>query len=99
LLILHCRGGGIGGLTLAVALSHLHLEEFLDVDLYESAVKLTEVGAGIGFSPKTWEVLKEFGMAEDLEARMVPGQTPPDHKPSGIDDFSQSVQSPDISLD
>jgi len=77
----------------------MNLDEFLQVDLYEAAVKLGEVGAGIGFSPQTWDVLKEFGLAEDLEARMVPGQSPPDHKPSAIDDFSRSIQNPDISLD
>lgn len=65
-------GGGIGGLTLAVALSHLRLDEFLHVDIYESAVKLTQVGAGIGVFPRAWEVLKDLGMAADLEARMAP---------------------------
>jgi hypothetical protein len=38
-------GGGIGGLTLAVALSHY---PDIDVDIYESAHKFTEIGAGIG---------------------------------------------------
>lgn len=74
-----------------MALSYLHLDEFLHVDIYESAVKLTQVGAGIGLSPQTWEIMKDFGMAGDLEARMAPGETSPDLKiPSAIDDFSRS---------
>ena len=74
-----------------MALSHLDLDEFLRVDIYESAAKFTQVGAGISLWPRTWEVLKTFGMAEDLEARMAPGGTSPDLKtPSASDDFSRS---------
>lgn len=77
-----------------MALSHLDLDEFLHVDVYESAVKFSQVGAGISVWPRTWEVLKALGMAADLEARMAPGETSPDlKKPSAIDDFSLS--SPD----
>jgi hypothetical protein len=43
-------GGGIGGLTLAVALSQY---PDIDVTIYEGATKLTEVGAGVGLFPRT----------------------------------------------
>ena len=73
-----------------MALSYLRLDEFLDVDIYESAAKLTQVGAGIGLFPRAWEILKDLGMAGDLEARLVPGEAPPDAKlPSETDEFSQ----------
>ena len=76
-----------------MALSHLDLDEFLHIDVYESAVKFAQVGAGIALWPRTWEVMKDLGMAGDLEGRMVPGGTSPDLKiPSAIDDFSRSSQ-------
>jgi hypothetical protein len=79
------RGGGIGGLTLVVALSHLHLDQFLHVDIYESVVKLAEVAAGIALWLRTWEVLKDLGMAGDLEARLPPGEISPDLKKTKCD--------------
>jgi hypothetical protein len=39
-------GAGIGGLTLALALSR---NPDIEIDIYEGATKITEVGAGIGF--------------------------------------------------
>ena len=75
-----------------MALSNLDLDEFLYVDVYESAIKFTQVGAGISVWPRTWGVLKALGMAADLEARMAPGETSPDlKKPSAIGDFSLSI--------
>ena len=47
-----CSGGGIGGLTLAVALSKFH---DIDVTIYEAAQKLTEVGAGLGLFTRSSE--------------------------------------------
>ena len=74
-----------------MALSHLYLDEFLHVDVYESAAKFTQVGAGISLWPRTWEVLKALGMTADLEARMAPGETSPDlKKPSASHDFCRS---------
>ena len=75
-----------------MALSHFGLDEFLQVDVYESAVKFTQVGAGISLWPRTWEVLKDLGMAGDLESRMTPGETPPDsQKPSALDRLFPSI--------
>jgi len=67
-------GGGIGGLALAVALSHLNLEEFIQVDIYESTAKLTQVGAGITLWPRGWEILKSMGLEASLVARLPHGQ-------------------------
>jgi 2-polyprenyl-6-methoxyphenol hydroxylase-like FAD-dependent oxidoreductase len=39
-------GGGIGGLTLAVALSKY---PDVEVNVYEQSKELTQIGAGIGF--------------------------------------------------
>ncbi|KDR82014.1 hypothetical protein GALMADRAFT_221903 [Galerina marginata CBS 339.88] len=67
-------GGGIGGLTMAVAFSHMNLEESIQVNVYESAAKLTQVGAGIGLWPRGWEIWKSMGLEEALAARFPPGQ-------------------------
>lgn len=50
-------GGGLAGLTLAIALvKHPHL----DVQVYESASRFTERGAGIGLSPLALEALDDI---------------------------------------
>ncbi|KDR80360.1 hypothetical protein GALMADRAFT_92716 [Galerina marginata CBS 339.88] len=67
-------GGGIGGLTLAVAFSHMKLDESIQVDIYESAAKLTQTGAGINLWLRAWEILKSMGLEADLVARFPPGQ-------------------------
>ena len=46
-------GGGIGGLTAAFAL----LRRGIDVEVYEQAPRLGEVGAGIQISPNGTRVL------------------------------------------
>ncbi|EEB94045.1 hypothetical protein MPER_07213 [Moniliophthora perniciosa FA553] len=43
-------GAGIGGLTCALALSKF---PDIEIDVYESAGKLAEIGAGIGLFPLT----------------------------------------------
>ena len=45
-------GGGIGGLTAAVAL----LQAGFDVHVYEQAPELTEVGGGINMAPNATRV-------------------------------------------
>ncbi|PPR03585.1 hypothetical protein CVT26_006126 [Gymnopilus dilepis] len=74
-------GGGIGGLTLAVALSRLGLEDLIEVDIYESAPELTQVGAGITFWPRAWKILRDLGLEEALIRHLSPGQHVPDGKP------------------
>ncbi|TBU57688.1 FAD/NAD(P)-binding domain-containing protein [Dichomitus squalens] len=63
-------GGGVGGLTCALALSRYH---DIQVDVYESAAAFTEIGAGIGLWPRSWKILCALGLADDLtKVAMVP---------------------------
>lgn len=55
-------GGGIGGLAAAAAL----LQRGIDVDVYEQAAELKEVGAGIQISPNGNKVLDALGAFERL---------------------------------
>jgi salicylate hydroxylase len=55
-------GGGLGGLTAALAL----LRAGFDVHVYEQASTLHEVGAGIQVSPNASRVLHALGLADDL---------------------------------
>ncbi|GLB41440.1 putative salicylate hydroxylase [Lyophyllum shimeji] len=56
-------GAGIGGLTAAVALSAYR---DIDVEVYEAATELAEVGAGIGIFPRAWEVIRRLGLEDEL---------------------------------
>lgn len=56
-------GGGIGGLAAALAL----LRRGLDVDVYERAGELREVGAGVQMGPNGSRVLHALGLKEALE--------------------------------
>ena len=57
-------GGGIGGLAAALAL----LKRGFDVDVYEQAGELREVGAGVQLSSNGVRVLHELGVHEALRA-------------------------------
>ena len=57
-------GGGIGGLTAALAL----LKRGFDVDVYEQASELREVGAGVQLSANGVRVLHELGVLDALRA-------------------------------
>jgi salicylate hydroxylase len=56
-------GGGIGGLTAAVLL----LRAGFDVQVYEQARALGEIGAGIRIGPNASRILYRLGIAEVLE--------------------------------
>ena len=60
-------GGGIGGLTAAVALRQAGFE----VDTYEQAPELTEVGGGINMAPNATRVLRRLGLGEGLDREGV----------------------------
>jgi salicylate hydroxylase len=60
-------GGGIGGLTAALCL----LGAGLEVQVYEQASQLAEVGAGVQVSPNASRVLHRLGLAESLAATGV----------------------------
>jgi salicylate hydroxylase len=55
-------GGGIGGLTAALSL----LQAGFDVQVYEQARELREVGAGIQISPNASRILHRLGLADKL---------------------------------
>jgi salicylate hydroxylase len=57
-------GAGIGGLTAALAL----LKRGIDVDVYEQAAELKEVGAGVQLSANGTRVLHLLGVGEALAA-------------------------------
>jgi len=57
-------GGGIGGLTAALAL----LKRGFDVDVYEQAPELREVGAGVQLSANGIRALHELGVLEAFHA-------------------------------
>ena len=60
-------GGGIGGLTAAVALRRAGCA----VDVYEQAPQLTEVGGGINMGPNATRILRGLGLAEGLDREGV----------------------------
>lgn len=55
-------GGGIGGLSTAIALK----QQGFDVDLYERHSKLTEIGAGIVCWPNASFVLEQLGILDNV---------------------------------
>ena len=55
-------GGGIGGLTTALAL----LRRGLDVEVYEQAARLGEVGAGLQISPNGTRILHALELEKPL---------------------------------
>ena len=60
-------GGGIGGLTAAVALRQAGFE----VDVYEQAPELTEIGGGINMGPNAARVLRRLGLGPGLDREGV----------------------------
>src|SRR5213593_1883850 len=57
-------GGGIGGLTAALAL----LRAGIEVEVYEQAAELKEVGAGVQLAANGTRVLYALGVGEELKA-------------------------------
>jgi salicylate hydroxylase len=55
-------GGGIGGLTAAVAM-HRH---GIDVKVYEQSPQIAEIGAGVSLSPNAVKALRALGLAEPV---------------------------------
>ncbi len=58
-------GGGIGGLTAAVALR----QRGFDVQVFERATKIDEVGAGIQVGPNSVKVLRALSLGDELKRR------------------------------
>jgi flavin-dependent dehydrogenase len=59
-------GGGIGGLTAALALR----QAGFDVDVYEQAPELTEVGGGINMAPNATRILRQRGRPSPREKEL-----------------------------
>jgi len=78
-------GGGIGGLTLAVALSRIQpsidLINAAEIDIYEASSKLTQIGAGITLWPRAWKILEQLGLGPSLLRHLPPDQQVPDDEP------------------
>ena len=62
-------GGGIGGMTLALS---LHDAGLTDVDIYESARTISELGVGINVLPHAVRELTELGLLDGLSAVGIP---------------------------
>lgn len=56
-------GAGVGGLTLAVALQH---NPNFNVNIYERAAELKEIGAVVGIAPNGLRTLEKLGVHEVL---------------------------------
>jgi salicylate hydroxylase len=56
-------GGGIGGLTAALSLR----QAGFDVDVYEQASELTQIGGGINMGPNAVRILRRLGLAAGLD--------------------------------
>ena len=57
-------GAGIGGLTAAAALRR----RGIDVEVYEQAPELGEVGAGVALASNGWSLLERLGLTTELES-------------------------------
>jgi salicylate hydroxylase len=60
-------GGGIGGLTAALSLRPAGF----DVDVYEQAPELTQIGGGINMGPNAVRILRRLGLAAGLDCEGV----------------------------
>ena len=61
------NGGGIGGLTAALSLRQAGFE----VDVYEQAPELTQIGGGINMGPNAARILRRLGLAAGLDREGV----------------------------
>ena len=57
-------GAGLGGLLFALFLQK-HAQD-VEVDIYEAAHALTELGAGVAMWPRVWELIKYLELEEEL---------------------------------
>jgi 5-methylphenazine-1-carboxylate 1-monooxygenase len=62
-------GGGIGGMALALS---LHAAGLTEVDVYESARSVKELGVGINVQPHATRELTELGLLDELYAVGIP---------------------------
>jgi 2-polyprenyl-6-methoxyphenol hydroxylase-like FAD-dependent oxidoreductase len=72
-------GGGIGGLTTAIALRRAGLR----VHVYEQAPALTEIGAGLSLWANATKALTQLGLADQLSRVAAPLQVLESRAPNG----------------
>ncbi|OWT37740.1 salicylate hydroxylase [Cryptococcus neoformans Bt1] len=63
-------GAGPGGLAIAINLLKL---PFIDLNIYDQATELREVGAGISINQNTWRHLQLLGAADTIEQFTIRG--------------------------
>lgn len=61
-------GAGIAGLSAAIALQK---QENIDVQVYEKASRLQEIGASIALGPNGMRTLERLGVIEALDDRIA----------------------------
>ena len=83
-------GGGLGGVTAAVALA----KRGLDVRLYEQAPALTEVGAGVAIQPNGIRVLKALGLGDGIARFGARWVDPQFRRPDGT--YAAAMWPPEI---
>jgi salicylate hydroxylase len=66
IIILLCRGCGIGGLALAAFISKFDIEGSVAVDIYEAKPEVSTLGSGVGIWKRAWQVLQDLGVEEDV---------------------------------
>jgi len=71
-------GGGIAGLTTALALEKLKI----DYHVFEASPEINEVGAGIWLAPNALQVLEWLGLLQEIQGlgNEIEGMTLSDHK-------------------
>ncbi|KAI0662874.1 FAD/NAD-P-binding domain-containing protein [Cubamyces menziesii] len=57
-------GAGLGGLLFALTLQKFAPD--VEFHIYESAAQLSEIGAGVNFQPRTWFIIRELGLDQEL---------------------------------
>ncbi|KAI0329968.1 FAD/NAD-P-binding domain-containing protein [Cubamyces sp. BRFM 1775] len=67
-------GAGLGGLLFALTLQKFAPD--VEFHIYESAAELAEIGAGVGFQPRTWFVIRELGLDQELQKIAGNGERP-----------------------
>ncbi|KAL4264245.1 FAD/NAD(P)-binding domain superfamily protein [Pleurotus pulmonarius] len=81
-------GGGIGGLTFALALGDC---KSFEVNLYEAAPRLAEKGAGITLWERGWQIMKHLGVEADMDGLL---QTPRSDAEALAFEFRKGDQEP-----
>ena len=67
-------GGGIGGLSLGLSLHAVGID---DVEVFEAAPSIDELGVGINVLPHAVRELTELGLADELSSSKSRTDVPP----------------------